>query len=235
MRTWDQSKISSYCFCVWCKSRELGSRGSSRFPCVTPVLETFYSDRVVFSILTNINDGALLHKTVNGLNTLTVSAKCSTTVFRKTQVQVHGIRSHRLVYKDVVEARSSYKKSYFWWFGNPPCGDSSGSNWIDKYQDRVSLDLFEARGEKGLCVWCVCGVPLDDWATIGLPPLVRFAFGIQSEVCVRAFLQKQSNVLRLPTVFAKELHRYVWQNSNATLFEKKVSVNVITQENFEPS
>ena len=74
--------ISSYCFCVWCKSRELGSRGSSRFPCVTPVPETFYSDRVVFSILTNINDGALLHKTVNGLNTLTVSAKCSTTVFR---------------------------------------------------------------------------------------------------------------------------------------------------------
>ena len=61
-RMWGQSKISSYCFCVWCKSRELGSRGSSRFPCVTPVLETFYSDRVVFRILTNINDGALLQK-----------------------------------------------------------------------------------------------------------------------------------------------------------------------------
>ena len=61
-RMWGQSKISSYCFCVWCKSRELGSRGSSRFSCVTPVLETFYSDRVVFRILTNINDGALLQK-----------------------------------------------------------------------------------------------------------------------------------------------------------------------------
>ena len=81
------------------------------------------------------------------------------------RLQVHGIRSHRLVCKDVVEARSSYKKSYFWWFGNPACGDSSGSNWIDKYQDRVSLDLFEARGEKGLCVWCAIRWLGYYWAT----------------------------------------------------------------------
>ena len=39
MRTWGQSKISSCCLCVWCKSRELGSRGSPRF--VTPIVESF--------------------------------------------------------------------------------------------------------------------------------------------------------------------------------------------------
>ena len=31
-------------FCVWCKSRELGGRGSPRFPSVTPVAEGFSSD-----------------------------------------------------------------------------------------------------------------------------------------------------------------------------------------------
>ena len=33
MNSWDQSKISAYCFFGWCKSRELGGRGISRFPC----------------------------------------------------------------------------------------------------------------------------------------------------------------------------------------------------------
>ena len=31
MRTWGQFKISSYCFFVWCKSRELGGSESSKF------------------------------------------------------------------------------------------------------------------------------------------------------------------------------------------------------------
>ena len=31
-------------------------------------------------------------------------------------LQVHGICSWRLVYKEVVEVWSSYKKSYFWWW-----------------------------------------------------------------------------------------------------------------------
>ena len=30
-------------------------------------------------------------------------------------VQVHGICSRRLVYKEVVEVQSDHKKSYFWW------------------------------------------------------------------------------------------------------------------------
>ena len=50
MRTWGQSKISSYCFFVWCKSRELEGRRSSRFPCLTAVVGTF-SERVAFRTL----------------------------------------------------------------------------------------------------------------------------------------------------------------------------------------
>ena len=28
-------RVSSYCLCLWCESRDLGGRGSSRIPCVT--------------------------------------------------------------------------------------------------------------------------------------------------------------------------------------------------------
>ena len=44
-------------FCVWFESRDLGSRGSSRFSCVSPVVETF-SERVTFRILPNVSDVA---------------------------------------------------------------------------------------------------------------------------------------------------------------------------------
>ena len=50
-------------------------------------------------------------------------------------LQLHGIGSNKLVYKKVAEVRSnyiSYKKSYFWLFGNPACGDSTESNQIEK-------------------------------------------------------------------------------------------------------
>ena len=45
-------------FCVWCESRELGGRGSSKFSCATPVVEI--SDTVAFTISSNISDGAPL-------------------------------------------------------------------------------------------------------------------------------------------------------------------------------
>ena len=57
------------------------------------------------------------------------------------RLQVHGIRSCRLVYKEVVEARSDYKKSYFWSFMNRTCGDSTMSNRIKKDQGNVSSKL----------------------------------------------------------------------------------------------
>ena len=41
-------------------------------------------------------------------------------------LQVHGIRSRRLLYKEVGEVRLNYKKSDFWWFGDPACVDSIG-------------------------------------------------------------------------------------------------------------
>ena len=44
MRTRGESNISSCYFCDQCKPRELGGRRSPRFPCVTPVVESFFSD-----------------------------------------------------------------------------------------------------------------------------------------------------------------------------------------------
>ena len=65
IRVWGESQISSDWFCAWCELTELESRGSSRFPCVTPVVETF-SDRVTFRIPSNINDGTPLRKQPKG-------------------------------------------------------------------------------------------------------------------------------------------------------------------------
>ena len=67
-------------------------------------------------------------------------------------LQMHGGRSCRLVWKEVVEALSNYenKNSYFWWFER-----SEFKKTIVVYL----LDLFEERGEKGqcdlVCVWRV--------------------------------------------------------------------------------
>ena len=56
MRTWDQSKISSCCLCVWCNSRALIGRGSPRSP--API---FFIIQVIFFIPNN-NGGKLLHR-----------------------------------------------------------------------------------------------------------------------------------------------------------------------------
>ena len=53
-------------------------------------------------------------------------------------MQVHGIGSHRVVYKEVVKVQSNY-----------------------------TLDLFKGRGKKGQCD-LVCAAPLDDWANADL-------------------------------------------------------------------
>ena len=52
-------------------------------------------------------------------------------------LEVHGICNCRLVCSEVVEARSDCKKSHLWYFGNITCGDSTGTNWIEKYLVRV--------------------------------------------------------------------------------------------------
>ena len=57
----------------------------------------------------------------------------------------------RLVWKELVESVSNYKKSCFWWYGNPICGDSTGSTGLKKIRLMYLLHLFEGRGEKGQC------------------------------------------------------------------------------------
>ena len=88
----------------------------------------------------------------------------------------HGICGRMLVYKEVVEALSNYKKYYFWWYGNLACGDATGSNQIEKGQARVSpRPVWEKRGE--WTVWFrVFGALLDDWASSGYVT-VLFACG----------------------------------------------------------
>ena len=79
MRTWDQSKISSSCICVWCESGELGCRRNSRLPCVNPMVKIFSSDRVTFRILSNINNKAPLQKQPTALTSRMLLQKSSTT------------------------------------------------------------------------------------------------------------------------------------------------------------
>ena len=50
---------------------------------------------------------------------------------------------------------------------NHACGDSTGSNRIEKDKDVYLLCLFEGRWEKEQCD-VVCAVHLDDWANTGL-------------------------------------------------------------------
>ena len=177
MRTWGQYKISSYCSCVWCESRESEGRGSLRFPCVTPVVETS-SHRVTFRNLSNINNGAPLQKQSTGLTCFRRKAPPQTSewipntdpirgdvILGMGGLQGHGIGSRKLVYKELVEVQTNYKKSYFWWFGNPACGDSGGRNQTEKdiVYLLVSLDGMENNGD----CYLVCRAPVNDWANAG--------------------------------------------------------------------
>ena len=131
MRTWVQSKISSSCICVWFESGESRRRRSSRFPYVTPVVETLSEDRVTFRIPSNINDGVPLQNSQRPWHVDCFRNKAPPQTSDRIpkgdltggtvknvgvgRLQVHGICSRRLAYKEVVEFRSKYKKSYFWW------------------------------------------------------------------------------------------------------------------------
>ena len=80
---------------------------------------------------------------------------------------MYGIRDHKLVYKEVVEALSNYKKSYFWWYGNPACCDATGSNRIENDQACAPpRSVSVIRGERNV-QFSVCGSPLNDWANGG--------------------------------------------------------------------
>ena len=183
MRTCGQPKISSHCFCVWCESTEPGSSGISRFPCVTLVVETS-SDRVKLRIPSNINDGAPAWKQPRGLTHVCLRSKAPPQTsyripnadptrgainFGVDGLQVQGIGIRSLVYKDVLELRWNYKKSYFWWLGNPACGNSTGVTGLKKKVEYLLNSLrkggggavwfsvwnaFRWLGSAGLC-WCL--------------------------------------------------------------------------------
>ena len=73
-----------FCFCVWCKSRQLGGRVSPRFPCVTPAVESFSSNLLwaIISFWAESLYNSVKHprwssptKVTNGFHTLTISTK----------------------------------------------------------------------------------------------------------------------------------------------------------------
>ena len=66
---------------------------------------------------------------------------------------LHGICSRRQVNNEAAEARSNYKKSYFWWFRNSACGDWTGSNRTEHPGGKVVYILGE-REERGEEWWC---------------------------------------------------------------------------------
>ena len=121
-------------FCIWCESRELGGRQGWRFSCVTPVVETFSSDRVAFRIPSNIRDRAVLQKQPSVLTRWPLLQKSPTTGVW----QDYKCRSNRTccqcgVWVDCrciefvvagwcakkwlrLYQTMTIKKSYFWWF-----------------------------------------------------------------------------------------------------------------------
>ena len=87
-------------------------------------------------------------------------------------LQVHGIFNCKLVYREVVEALSNYKKSYLWLFRIIACDDPTGVTRLKKTKFVYHLDLFREMGEKG---WCdlVCVKCLK---MIGLMVLLLMSF-----------------------------------------------------------
>ena len=69
---------------------------------------------------------------------------------------VHGICNRRLVYSEVVEARSDYKKFYLQWFVNIVCYDATGSNQMEKDLVRVSPGRVLGKGGEKI-VWFSVG------------------------------------------------------------------------------
>ena len=123
-------------FCIWCKSRELRGRMSPRFPCVTPMMESFSSVllRTIISYRTKPHLGScqtsmmeLFCKNSKGSRDFDFSRICSTGFqmrlrLKKVQwmqgvgrLQVHGIRSHQLVHRELFETRSNYKRTWYVW------------------------------------------------------------------------------------------------------------------------
>ena len=138
-------------------------------------------------------------------------------------MQVHGICSHRLVYREVVETLSNYKKSYFWWYWNPACSDSTRSNRIGKDQGRVSARLVWGKMGEWSVWFSAFGAPLNDWANGGNVD-VLFTCGecgfssFGSWSTHSNFLHSSRSVIQ-QEIFQKIVHIvYTWDQTNFYLY-----------------
>ena len=98
-------------FCVWCESRELGSRGNSRFLCVAPVVETF-PDRVAFRIPPKISDGAPLQKQPTALEKQPTEMFCKKSCSQKF-CKIHRKTPAPEYFFNKVRAATLFKKNTF--------------------------------------------------------------------------------------------------------------------------
>ena len=64
-------------------------------------------------------------------------------------LQVYGIFNRRLLYKEIVKPRLNFKKSVLWLVRNISCGDSTGTNQIEKDRVRVPPVMFWKVGRRG--------------------------------------------------------------------------------------
>ena len=65
-----------------------------------------------------------------------------------------NLQRRRLVLREVLEARSNYKRSYLWWLRNLAYGDSTGSDGIEKDWVGVFLVLVLRKWREGMVTWC---------------------------------------------------------------------------------
>ena len=199
MKTRGEPEISSCCFCVWCKSRELEGNGSLRFPCNTEVVKSLYSDllraKITYLVESRLEScqtstmelsyenkkrlwllddfhKKLHHRGFTGLWMCLLLKVLSLW----SRLQVYGICSYKEVYSEVVKAQSNYKKSYLWWFRNLTCGDSNGSNRLEI--DRVGVLSGPFHGNQGReVVWfIVCETPSHDWTNGGFFDVILYGF-----------------------------------------------------------
>ena len=64
-------------------------------------------------------------------------------------LQGYGIFNRRLLYKDIIKSRLNFKKSVLWLVRNISCGDSTGTNQIEKDRVRVPPVMFWKVGRRG--------------------------------------------------------------------------------------
>ena len=182
MRTRCQSEISSYCFCVWCESRELGGRVSSRYPCVTRLVKTFSPDRVALRTLSNIHDGTPLRKQPTALTGWLFPQKRFTLDFWPDFK--YGSDRRWCKYGVWVDCKCMEFVASGWFtrkwlsdLGIPLAVIRLGVTWLRKDQGRsVSPTYFWGKSREGAVWFSVYGASLDDWFNGGYVD-VLFTYG----------------------------------------------------------